>query len=105
MKTPTILRAVRPTLLPVLGVAFELGFDDTDSDFGGHDDASLGGWLTRLTLAPQIAAWRSFWGHPAIPAHFTYAFWADGVEGRVCGPPYANDTAGIGAGLQMESWW
>ncbi len=93
-----------------INLAFEAGFDYTDSDFAGDDGGSLSGWLTKLTLAPQIQAGRNFWGRPAIRAYFTYAFWADDFEGRIAaGPdglgPYANDTAGIGAGLQMEAWW
>ncbi len=93
-----------------INLAFEAGFDYTDSDFGGTDGGSLSGWLTKLTLAPQIQAGRTFWGRPAIRAYFTYAFWADDFEGRIAaGPdgmgPYADDTAGIGAGLQMEAWW
>jgi maltoporin len=85
-------------------LAFEAGFDYTDSDFA-NDGGSLSGWLTKLTLAPQIQAGRNFWGRPAIRAYFTYAFWADDFEGRIGGTPYATDTAGIGAGLQMEAWW
>lgn len=88
-----------------INLAFEAGFDYTDSDFGGTDGGELSGWLTKLTLAPQIQAGRNFWGRPAIRAYLTYAFWADDFEGRIGGTPYATDTAGLGAGLQMEAWW
>lgn len=88
-------------------LAFEAGFDYVDSEFTTNADGELGsaGYLTKLTVAPQIQAGRNFWGRPAIRAYFTYAFWSEDFEGRVGGPTYANDSAGIGAGLQAEAWW
>jgi len=80
-------------------LAFEAGIDYVDSDFGPSD------YLTKLTIAPQVQAGRTFWGRPAIRAYFTYAFWGEEFEGVAGGPTYLNDKAGIGAGLQMESWW
>jgi len=80
-------------------LAFEAGVDYVDSDFGPSD------YLTKLTIAPQVQAGRTFWGRPAIRAYFTYAFWGDEYEGIAGGPAYAGDKAGIGAGLQAESWW
>ena len=88
-------------------LAFEAGFDYVDSEFTANADGELGsaGYLTKLTVAPQIQAGRNFWGRPAIRAYFTYAFWSEDFEGRVGGPSYAGDSAGIGAGLQAEAWW
>jgi maltoporin len=80
-------------------LAFEAGLDYVDSDFGPSD------YLAKLTVAPQISAGRIFWSRPVLRAYFTYAFWGEEFEGAVGGAPYATDTAGIGAGLQMESWW
>ena len=80
-------------------LAFEGGLDYIDRDWANK------GYLTKLTVAPQVQAGRSFWGRPAIRAYFTYAFWADDFEGQIGGPAYATDTAGIGAGLQAEAWW
>ncbi|HKE19995.1 MAG TPA: carbohydrate porin [Kofleriaceae bacterium] len=88
-----------------VNLAFEAGFDYTKSDFGGPDGGELAGWLSKLTVAPEIMAGPTFFGRPAIRAYFTYAFWADDFEGLIGGTPYLNDTAGIGAGLQIESWW
>ena len=100
---------VRPVLhfTDYLTTAFEVGFDYVDSEFALNADGEVGsaGYLTKLTVAPQVQAGRSFWGRPAIRAYFTYALWSDDFEGRVGGPTYAGDKAGIGAGLQAEAWW
>lgn len=82
-----------------VNLAFEAGLDYIDSDFGASD------YLAKLTIAPQISAGRIFWSRPVLRAYFTYAFWGEEFEGAIGGTPYATDTAGIGAGLQMESWW
>jgi maltoporin len=91
-----------------VNLAFEAGLDYVKSDFGPDGDGngeSDGGYLAKLTVAPQVAAARNFFGRPVVRAYFTYAFWADEFEGEVGGPAYAADTAGLIAGLQMESWW
>jgi maltoporin len=91
-----------------VNVAFEAGLDYVKSDFGPDGDEngeSDGGYLAKLTVAPQISAARNFFGRPTVRAYLTYAFWAEEFQGEIGGPAYVEDTAGLIAGLQMESWW
>jgi maltoporin len=95
------------------GIAFEAGIDivkqekdDLDmSDFGQGDT----GFLGKVTVAPLIRPGMDFWARPEIRAFVTAAVWNDAVKGRVGGTQFGNaygdDTFGITAGVQMESWW
>ena len=83
-----------------LSLAFEAGFDHTESGIGQHD-----GWLRKFTVAPQIGAGRKFFSRPVLRAFITYANWSDGFRGLVGGVPYQNRTNGLTYGVQMENWW
>jgi maltoporin len=83
-----------------LSLAFEGGFDHTDSGIGQYD-----GWLRKFTIAPQIGAGRKFFSRPVLRAFVTYANWSDGFRGLVGGVPYANRTNGLSYGVQTETWW
>ena len=83
-----------------LSLAFEAGFDHTDSGIGQYD-----GWLRKFTIAPQIGAGRKFFSRPVLRAFVTYANWSDGFRGFVGGVPYANRTSGLSYGVQTENWW
>ena len=81
-------------------LAFEPGFDHTDSGLGLYS-----GWLRKFTIAPQIAAGRDFFSRPVLRAFVTYANWSDGFRGLVGANPYRNKTSGITYGVQTEIWW
>ena len=83
-----------------LSLAFEAGFDHTESGIGQYD-----GWLRKFTLAPQIGAGRKFFSRPVLRAFITYANWSDGFRGLVGGVPYQNRTNGLSYGVQTETWW
>jgi maltoporin len=83
-----------------LSLAFEAGFDHTESGTGQYD-----GWLRKFTLAPQIGAGRKFFSRPVLRAFITYANWSDGFRGLVGGVPYQNRTNGLSYGVQTETWW
>ena len=83
-----------------LSLAFEAGFDHTESEIGQYD-----GWLRKFTLAPQIGAGRKFFSRPVLRAFITYGNWSDGFRGLVGGVPYQNRTNGLTYGVQTETWW
>ena len=83
-----------------VSLAFEPGFDHTDSGQGLYS-----GWLRKFTIAPQIAAGRDFFSRPVLRAFMTFANWSDGFRGFVGGTPYRNKTSGITYGVQTEVWW
>ena len=83
-----------------VSIAFEPGFDHTDSGSGLYS-----GWLRKFTIAPQIAAGRDFFSRPVLRAFITYANWSDGFRGFVGGTPYRNKTSGLTYGVQTEIWW
>jgi maltoporin len=88
-----------------LSLAFEAGFDHTESGIGQYD-----GWLRKFTLAPQIGTGRKFFSRPVLRAFITYANWSDGFRGLVGGGlvggvPYLNRTNGLTYGVQTETWW
>jgi maltoporin len=81
----------------------ELGFDTTKPD--GGDRATL----TKLTIAPTIAAGRGFWGRPEIRLFGTFAFWNDNAaaagvdsEGLYTG---SDKTSGATFGIHADGWW
>jgi maltoporin len=83
-----------------LSLAFESGFDHTESASGQYD-----GWLRKFTIATQIGAGRKFFSRPVLRAFVTYASWSDGLRGFVGGVPYLNRTNGLTYGVQTETWW
>ncbi len=83
-----------------ISIAFEGGFDHTQSSSGQYD-----GWLRKFTIAPQIGAGRQFFSRPVLRAFLTYANWSDGLRGFVGGIPFQNRTNGLTYGVQAETWW
>jgi len=83
-----------------ISLAFEAGFDHTESGTNQYD-----GWLRKFTLAPQIGAGRKFFSRPVLRVFVTYANWSDGFRGFVGGTPYLNRTNGMTYGVQTETWW
>jgi maltoporin len=83
-----------------LSLAFEGGFDHTQSKIGPYD-----GWLRKVTIAPQIGAGRNFFSRPVLRTFVTYANWSEGFRGLVGGVPYQNRTSGLTYGVQTETWW
>jgi maltoporin len=84
-----------------VGLAVEGGVDIVKPEA----DGSKAGVLGKLTVAPVIRPGMDFWSRPELRAFVTAAFWNDSIKGAVGGPAYADDTFGLTAGVQMESWW
>jgi len=80
-------------------LATEAGWDYTNQK--GGDSGSL----FKLTFAPQITPEMSVLSRPALRLFFTYAWWSDAFEGQVGSITHANETAGMSAGVQLETWW
>jgi len=91
----------RPTLHfgQYFGIASDVGFDYIDSKF------ATSGYLFKGAIAPQVTAGNTFWSRPSIRAYFSAATWDPALKGQIGGPAHANDTYGLGYGVQMESWW
>ena len=83
-----------------LSLAFEAGFDRTQSGTGQYE-----GWLRKLTIAPQIGAGRKFFSRPVLRAFLTYANWSDGLKGFIGGNAYLRRTNGLTYGVQAETWF
>lgn len=85
-------------------IALELSRDMTSNDQTDNDNA-----LTKLTIAPQISAGRSFWARPALRAFASYFTWdeADDVWSNSNTHPVAFDgeDSGMTYGVQVEAWW
>mgnify|MGYP000308235255 CR=1 FL=1 len=92
---------IRPvySFTKLYSLAVELGYDQIDPEQGKKTH------LTKLTIAPQIAAGRGYWARPALRAFATFASWNE--KGAVLGtdPRYANQTSGWSYGVQAEAWW
>lgn len=90
-----------------LSVAFEAGFDHTDSFLVGPAGNlnNFNGWLRKYTIAPQIGAGRKFFSRPVLRAFLTYANWSNGFKGLVGGIPFEDRTSGLTYGVQAETWW
>ena len=78
----------------------ELGHDRIEN----HAVTTHGG-LTKVTLAVELAQAKGFWKRPVLRFFGTYATWSSSFMGQVGGLPYANQTQGWNAGIQVESWW
>ncbi len=81
-------------------VAVEAGWDWTKSELDDVSDS-----LFKLTVAPQVSLGGRFLSRPVLRAFVTYAKWGDDFKGQVGGIDYANKTAGLTAGMQMEAWF
>lgn len=82
-----------------LSLAFEAGFDHTDSDLEGS------GELYKFTIAPQISPGKGYFQRPVLRFFMTYALWSNDFEGLVAPDSYADETEGFSAGVQAEAWW
>ena len=80
-------------------LAFEAGFDHTDSDLDGS------GELYKFTIAPQIAPGKGYFQRPVLRFFMTYALWSNDFQGLVAPDSYADETEGFSAGVQAEAWW
>jgi len=64
--------------------------------------------LTKVTVAPQLAAGSGFWARPVFRVFYTYADWNDaaaqGVNAMTNGVWY-GDKHGSTYGAQVEAWW
>jgi maltoporin len=81
-------------------VALEGGVDWVQDSLAGTSS-----YLTKLTLAPQIALGDNFFSRPVLRLFVTYATWGDDFMGQVGGADYKDKTHGFTWGLQMETWW
>jgi len=82
-----------------LSLAIEAGWDYTDTEGGAK------GSLWKATIAPQITPASHILSRPALRAFVTYAWWSDEFRGSVAENTYSDETEGLSAGLQMETWW
>jgi maltoporin len=87
-------------------LAAELGFDQVKPD--GQKTRNL----TKLTIAPQLAAGNGFWSRPVLRAFYTYAKWNDAAQAAAgAGDALSNTgvfggkTSGSSMGFQVEAWW
>ena len=83
-----------------LAFAVEAGLDHVKSDPRHFDDM-----LFKITFAPEVRIDNKFMGRPVLRAYVTCATWGDDFKGRIGGRPYEDDTFGLSAGVQVESWW
>jgi maltoporin len=83
------------------GVAVEGGIDTVKPQVSG----SSVGMLTKVTVAGLIRPANDFWARPELRVYLTTATWNDAIKGQVGGAAFANDTVGLTAGIQAESWW
>ncbi|HEX3481116.1 MAG TPA: carbohydrate porin [Kofleriaceae bacterium] len=90
------------------GVAVEGGADITRSQISG----SSVNVLTKVTVAGLIRPANDFWARPELRVFLTGAVWngaardlANSLTTPIGGVAFANDTAGLTTGVQVESWW
>jgi maltoporin len=77
----------------------ELGYDYTDKE-----DAESGD-LIKFTIAPQITPDLDVFSRPSLRFFLTYASWDDDFRGLVGVPSYPDETSGVSAGVQVETWF
>jgi maltoporin len=66
--------------------------------------------LSKVTFAPTITVNQSYYARPELRAFITYAKWNRAAIAAVnasnnSGPVFGNDTSGMSAGLQAETWF
>jgi maltoporin len=77
----------------------EFGYDYTDTENAESGD------LFKVTIAPQITPDMDVFSRPSLRIFLTYASWDDDFRGLVGVPSYTEDTSGISAGVQVETWF
>ena len=80
-------------------LAAEAGWDHTSQS------GLPGGWLYKLTVAPQVTPALKFLSRPSIRAFATWAWWSESFKGSVAPVSYGNALQGCAFGVQLESWW
>ncbi len=84
-----------------MSTALEFGYDYIDPQADGDKSRDL----TKITLAQQWSAGRSFWARPQIRVFATYAMW-DGERYQAASEAIdAGDDNGLTFGVQAEAWW
>lgn len=58
-----------------------------------------------LVVEPLVRPGADFWARPELRAFVTAAFWNDAVSSPPGRQPFVDETFGLSAGVQMESWW
>ena len=80
-------------------VQLEAGIDHTRQDDGPR------GSLFKVTLAPQLTPRVGALQRPSLRAYVTWARWSEGFVSLVAPINYATARQGLGAGVQLETWW
>ena len=101
-------------------LAAEVGFQSVNPDADSTDGVDGNRNLTKVTLAPTIAAGPGFFARPELRIYATWARWNDaanqrGVQNNFHGfgacdeattlRPFGCDDSGVTFGAQMEAWW
>ncbi|WP_084611158.1 maltoporin [Zooshikella ganghwensis] len=85
----------------VMSTALEVGYDRVKPQASGAETVDL----TKVTLAQQWSAGRSFWARPVIRAFATYARW-DGDDYNAASESIeTGEDSGLTFGVQVEAWW
>lgn len=61
--------------------------------------------MTRITFAPQVAAFKSIWSRPLLRVFYSKTFWSDSNKGIIGGDAYKTATSGTNIGAQIEIWY
>ncbi len=61
--------------------------------------------MTRITFAPQVAAFKSIWSRPLVRVFYSKTFWSRSNRGIIGGEAYKNATSGTNIGVQIEIWY
>lgn len=61
--------------------------------------------LTKLTIAPTIAAGPGFWNRPELRLYATTAKWNEAAGANTANGLPAGKTSGTSVGVQVEMWW
>jgi maltoporin len=77
----------------------EAGVDHTRQEGGPA------GSLYKVTLAPQLTPRTGVLQRPSIRAYVTWARWSEGFVSLVAPINYGDARQGLGAGVQLETWW
>ncbi|MHA6492865.1 maltoporin [Pseudomonas borbori] len=85
----------------VMSTALEVGYDRIKPQADGEESRDL----TKVTLAQQWSAGRSFWARPQIRVFATYAMWDGGRYQAASESIEVGDDDGLTFGVQAEAWW
>ncbi|WP_407498710.1 carbohydrate porin [Elizabethkingia anophelis] len=84
-------------------MALEVG-----SDYVNNQPIGRHGWLTKLTLAPQLSWDYGFYSRPVLRPFLTYALWSRSLIGAIGhgrGGVFSNVNRGFTYGLSFELFW